>query len=248
VWRRDVDGQVLTFHLAGINNQNFLMRDEETGSFWQQISGKCVAGPMAGRELKLVYSDEVTAALWREENPNGMILSPLSKYKSEYEKKDWDKKMAKVRTVLDFPKTGIASRELMFGIAWNGASKAFPVKRLLDEKVVVDRVGGEPVLIVVGPDGKSIRAFHRKIPNAEAAPDFYRAVDVRDVKAEDANAVAEAAKKPLLMDAATGSEWNFKGCAVSGKAQGTCLEPIPALKDYWFDWRNYHPNTTVYNR
>jgi hypothetical protein len=22
--------------------------------------------------------------------------------------------------------------------------------------------------------------------------------------------------------------------------------PLPAMKDYWFDWRTYHPRTTVY--
>ena len=35
----------------------------------------------------------------------------------------------------------------------------------------------------------------------------------------------------LLMDAATGSEWNFQGCAVSGKATGVCLEPVEVIKD-----------------
>jgi hypothetical protein len=50
------------------------------------------------------------------------------------------------------------------------------------------------------------------------------------------------------MDAATGSEWNFQGCAIAGMAQGACLEPVEVLKDYWFDWRNYNPSTTVYGR
>ena len=50
------------------------------------------------------------------------------------------------------------------------------------------------------------------------------------------------------MDAPTGSEWNFQGCAVSGKAKGVCLEPIPMLKDYWFDWRNYNPKTTIWEK
>ncbi len=50
------------------------------------------------------------------------------------------------------------------------------------------------------------------------------------------------------MDAATGSEWNFQGCAISGKAKGVCLERIPMLKDYWFDWRNYNPKTTIYGK
>jgi hypothetical protein len=50
----------------------------------------------------------------------------------------------------------------------------------------------------------------------------------------------------ILMDAPTGSEWNFQGCAVSGKEKGVCLERIAAVKDYWFDWRNYNPQTTIY--
>jgi hypothetical protein len=79
-----------------------------------------------------------------------------------------------------------------------------------------------------------------------------------DAKPADAKEVAEPAKaaaapppaqKPwILLDTATASEWNFQGCAVSGPAVGKCLDRVPALKDYWFDWRNYHPQTTVYKR
>jgi hypothetical protein len=52
----------------------------------------------------------------------------------------------------------------------------------------------------------------------------------------------------VLMDDATGSEWNFQGCATPGKSKGLCLEAIPMLKDYWFDWRNYHPETSVWGK
>ena len=52
----------------------------------------------------------------------------------------------------------------------------------------------------------------------------------------------------LMMDSKTGSEWNFQGCAISGKAKGVCLERLPVLKDYWFDWRNYNPKTTIYGK
>ena len=53
-------------------------------------------------------------------------------------------------------------------------------------------------------------------------------------------------KNWTLLDTTTASQWNFQGCATSGPAQGKCLARTPALKDYWFDWRNYHPDTTVY--
>jgi len=55
-----VDGRALHFYLAGINNQNFLMRDKETGTWWQQITGKAIYGPLKGASLDLVPYDELT--------------------------------------------------------------------------------------------------------------------------------------------------------------------------------------------
>jgi len=33
---------------------------------------------------------------------------------------------------------------------------------------------------------------------------------------------------------------------VSGELEGAQLERILPLKDYWFDWKNYYPETFVY--
>ena len=71
MWKRTVDGEVLHFYLAGINNQNFLMRDEETGTWWQQISGKAIFGKLKGATLELVVSDELSFGLWKQESPAG---------------------------------------------------------------------------------------------------------------------------------------------------------------------------------
>jgi len=76
VWKSTVDGRVLHFRLAGINNQNFIMRDEETGSWWQQISGKAIQGPLKGKQLAPVAFDEVSFAIWKQEHPSGQVLAP----------------------------------------------------------------------------------------------------------------------------------------------------------------------------
>jgi hypothetical protein len=241
VLRRESNGLRLTFHLAGINNQNFLMRDEETGTYWQQINGVAVAGPLAGQRLEWVSSDELTFALWKAEQPAGLVLDDVPQFASQYARKDWDVRMKKAPTVLTFAEPGIAQRDLMLGIAAFGASRAFPYEQVLHEKLVQDHVGAEPVLLVVGPDGQSVRTFRRKIPGVEGTPDFYH-VAVPDSKVP----LETAARAPLFLDSATGSQWNFQGCAVSGKSSGTCLERVDVIKDYWFDWRNYHPDTTVF--
>ncbi len=230
MWGRDVAGLRLTFHLAGINNQNFLMRDEQTGSFWQQISGKAVSGPLRGSQLTVVHSDELNFGTWQSEEPQGTVLQDAAPFRSEYAHKDWDVRMQRARTVIDFREHGLKARDLMLGIQAFGASRAYLYDQVIREKLVMDRVGAEPVLLVVGSDGQSVRAFRDRIPGVQGASDFYRKPD------------------GLLMDATTGSEWNFRGCAISGKAIGACLEPVEMLKDYWFDWRNYNPATSVYGR
>ena len=222
------------FHLAGINNQNFLMRDEETGSYWQQINGRAISGPLAGRQLTLVLSDELNFAVWKSEEPEGTVLKDVAAYASGYAHKNWDTRMQRAPTVIDFPEHGLKARDLMLGIQAFGASRAFPYDQVVRERLVKDRVGGEPVLLVVGLDGQSVRAFRDRVAGVAGAPDFYR------LTGNQAPA--------LLMDAATGSTWSFQGCAISGKAKGQCLERIPMLKDYWFDWRNYNPRTTVWGR
>ncbi len=243
-----MDGLKLTFHLAGINNQNFLMRDEETGTYWQQINGMAVSGPLKGRQLPIIASDELTFGLWRAEHPRGTVFKDLDKYKAEYSPMDWDVKMKKARTVLSFAEAGLKPRDLMLGVRAFGASRAFPFEKVIAEKLVQDHVGAEPVLILVGPDGQSVRAFRQRVHfvdgGVDGVPEFYRTVEEKTPsKLDAASAVA-----PLLMDDATGSRWNFQGCAVEGKAKGTCLERIEVVKDYWFDWRIYNPQTTVYGK
>jgi len=109
----------------------------------------------------------------------------------------------------------------MLGIKAFGEARAFPY-----EKLVKDRLGGRAIILVVGPDGQSVRAFRA------GEGDFYRIADGQG----------------LMMDSSTGIGWNFQGCAIEGKARGNCLEKVELIADYWFDWRNYNPATTVYQK
>jgi hypothetical protein len=240
VWKRTARGITLTFHLAGINNQNFLMRDDQTGTYWQQISGRAVAGPLAGSQLELVPSDELSFALWHSGAAKGTVLKPVSSFAGEYAPKDWDIRMKRAKTVLDFPNSGLKARDLVLGVEAFGVSRAYPVERLLRDQLTQDRLNGQRILIVVGPDRKSLRVFQAQVHSERTPSDYYRYM------ADTGKAPSMTA--PLFVDSATGSNWSFEGCAVSGPARGQCLPPVSSIKDYWFDWRNYHPQTTIFKR
>jgi len=313
VWTRTVNGRALHFYLAGINNQNFLMRDKETGTWWQQITGKAIYGPLKGAALELVLSDELTFGEWEAEVSDGKVLAPVAKYTKEYDP-NWEPEVAKYPVPISFPGTALKSRDLVVGLESAGPGRAYPWETLVKESPVVDQVNGTPLLIAVGPDGKSFRVFVSRIEGKDvefflkgeetetgataridpsvatnapvateaagptkvaalsdaAKPPDAKLLDIKpadtksadtkpsDAKPSESKGDAAAAKtappppappKPwVLLDTTTGSEWNFQGCAIAGPSLGKCLDRVPALKDYWFDWRNYHPQTTLYKR
>ena len=47
-----VDGRVHHFGARGVYNGLLLIGDHETGSFWDHITGRCVYGPLTGRQLE----------------------------------------------------------------------------------------------------------------------------------------------------------------------------------------------------
>jgi len=206
------------------------MRDKETGTWWQQITGKAIYGPLQGATLNLVLSDELTFGEWRSEFPSGQILAPIAKYKKEYDP-NWEPDVAKLPVVISFPGTELKSRDVVIGLTIGDTARAYPWETFAKQSPILDRVNGTPLLLALGPDGKSFRVFVARIDGHDAEFFLQTGVD---------------SQQWSLLDTATNSQWNFQGCAVSGPAQGKCLDRIPALKDYWFDWRDYHHDTTVY--
>jgi hypothetical protein len=230
VWRRTANGRTLNFYLAGINNQNFLMRDKETGTWWQQVTGKAIYGPLKGAALELVPSDELTFGEWKSEVSDGQVLAAEKKDANEYDS-NWEPGVAKLPVVISFPGTELKSRDVVVGLEIGGSARAYPWATLLKQSPIVDRVQGTPFLIAVGPDGKSFRAFVSRVDGKDA--EFF---------------LQSGTKNWALLDTTTASQWNFQGCATSGPSAGKCLDRTPAAKDYWFVWRNYHPDTTIYKR
>jgi len=214
VWEAAVDGRTLHFHLFGINNQNFIMRDEETGSWWQQASGEAIFGPLKGHHLTPVRMDELSFALWKREHPAGRVLRPDPSV-TQYESKDWEAHIEKLPLAIHARSKRLPDREIVIGISVDGQDKAYPMRSVLAQSPIIDTVGRRHIVLLAGDDGRSIRAFDRG--NVELFRNGNKLFD------------------------ASGTEWDFNGRG----SNGAQLRPLPLLKDYWFDWENYHPRTAV---
>jgi hypothetical protein len=233
VWKRTLDGRVLTFRLFGINNQNMVMRDDQTGSWWQQATGEAIQGPLRGKRLEGVLHDEISFAVFRRERPGGRVLRPASDFRASYAPADWERRMKKrnVRTVTPTtPGDPLPPRTHVVGVAIDGRAKAYPFPSIRTAGPVNDVVGGVPIVVVVGEDRKSVRVFERTLDGRRL--EFF----------------AKAGTRPrVLVDAETGSEWDFSGTATSGPLVGSTLGKVKALKEYWFDWKLHRPHTSLYS-
>jgi hypothetical protein len=232
VWERTLDGRVLTFHLYGINNQNMLMRDRETGSWWQQSTGEAIQGPLKGRRLTPFLHSEVAFEVFQREHPGGRVLRPAEGFRSSYARANWERRMKRMPTVT--PRADgdtIAPRAHVLGVEIGRRARAYPFPAIRKGGPVNDVIDGVPIAIVVGEDRRSVRVFERT------------AVGLR------LELLARAGVKPLAMvDLETGSEWDFSGLATSGPLAGHRLRRLLGSKQYWFDWKLQRPHTTVYTR
>jgi len=61
VFRRDLDGRLLSFRKPRVGGAAVLVVDNETGSVWDGLTGRAVKGELKGRQLKAV---PVTPSFW----------------------------------------------------------------------------------------------------------------------------------------------------------------------------------------
>src|SRR5262245_59040922 len=103
------------------------MRDEETGTWWQQVSGKAIQGPLKGHQLKSVFHDEISFAIWKREQPQGRVLKPDERIAAanQYVTSDWEMHVGKMRVVegADVDQR-LAPRTLVMGISAGSKSVA----------------------------------------------------------------------------------------------------------------------------
>lgn len=213
-----VDGKPETFRLVGMDHFNAMFEDSRTGSWWRQATGEAIAGELKGKSIPEYPSRQMTLGQWLALYPNSRVFQPdtffVDKYKglSRYDSGKGKSDLTRTDT------TSWSDKSWVVGIDINGKSKAFDWNRLKRERVIQDKVGGVPVMVVIGKDDMSFFAF--KVPDVPS-------------KFTISNDSLHAG--PLT--------WDLKGTA---PGTAPALEPVNAYQEFWHSWRTFHPGTERY--
>lgn len=218
-----VNGKTETFRLVGMDLFNAMFEDAQTKSWWRQVNGEAVAGPLKGMRLKELSSEQMTLDAWIARYPNTLILQPDSTFAREYAELKGYATGRKKGKLTGTDSLSWKDKSWVIGVTINGQSRAYDWRYLLDNKLVHDKLNGLPLLLAVEPDSLSYHVWQR--------PDTLTFLITEDFELSDLN---------------TNSRWNWSGRCTSGKLEGVTLKPIQAYQEYWHSWRTFQPETTRY--
>ncbi len=163
VYRRMLDGAAVQFGTSGmLYNSNLVMYDRSTQSYWSQIDGLAIEGPLTGEQLESVDVDVVFWGDWKAEHPDTQVLSRDTGFDRDYGHDPYSSYYA--GDIVCFPLTAVDSRvspqTVVFGIDVDGTYTAYREDDLARRGVIDDRVGGTPIRITRDASG-AVRVENR---------------------------------------------------------------------------------------
>jgi hypothetical protein len=237
VFRAAVNGRTLHFQYDRMVGANEVQKDLETGSSWQQASGYAIDGPLKGTRLTLYPAVRTTWAEWRRRYPHTLVLKPLPGYAALMPSRS--RRIKDITRVAPDGAPGgpnralaldprLPPRETVAGLEIGRETIAYPFSQLRIARVVNDRVGELPIVIVHQPSSDTTTAFDARVKG-------------RLLTFQPANEDASA-----LTDRETRSSWDAYGLCLDGPSKGTQLKPLMLVPQFWFAWSQFRPGTKVF--
>jgi hypothetical protein len=222
-----VNGKVESFRLVGMDHFNAVFEDATTKSWWQQATGKAIAGPMKGQSLKEFPSTQLTLDAWLRQHPESLVMNPDTLFMDNYFKlEDYDK--GKMRgPLVRRDMVSWQPNAWIVAVMNKYASKAYDWNELVQKRVIQDMVDSLPVLLTIEHDSASFHVYDRRVNGL--------LLNFQLSGADD-----------LLTDDNTHSHWNMDGVCLSGALQGQRLLPVQSYNEFWHSWKTFHSDATIY--
>jgi hypothetical protein len=238
---RRYDGQVLDFGTTGrLRFSNLIMYDRQTETWWQQATGRGVAGRYAGGRLRVLGLLLLPWNEARERFPDSVVMSRETGYNRNYGTNPYSGYDTTLQPFLyEGPEIDDQYNPMdrVLTVFVEDESAGFPYPVLRDDRVVQEEIGGSSVVVMweegtASPLDSAMLAEGRDIGTANA---FFAEVDGRRLSFR-----AEGGR---ILDEETGSEWTVSGRALSGELEGAELDPVATAQHFWFSWTAFEPET-----
>jgi hypothetical protein len=228
VFRPFVDGRPEDFRLVGMDHFNAMFEDHRTKSWWRQVNGEAIAGPLKGKQLTELFSEQMSLQAWLSRHPDSYILQPDSLFRNEYkELANYDEGKMKGNLVRT-DSLSWKDKSWVVGVSLGFAARAYDWNDLKRKRVINDDLEQVPLVVMLENDSTSFHVWSRVVAGDTLV--FYYSDSLK-----------------IVTDIKTHSVWNGAGRCTDGSLRGSALKPIQSYQEYWHSWRTFHPQTSQYH-
>jgi hypothetical protein len=222
-----VNGKKEKFRLVGMDHFNAMFEDSTTKSWWRQVSGEAISGPLKGHSLKEIPSEQMRLSAWMRMHPNTLIMQPDTLFNKNYEDlTGFDN--GTIKGSLERRDTASWKfKSWVIGVHYGSDSKAYDWNELLAKKVINDSLPQLPIVIVMEQDTASYHVWNRNV---------------------NGQSLQFIIDNNTLKDTTSHSVWNFNGVCILGPLYGQVLKPVQASQEFWHSWQTFHPASLKFNK
>ena len=245
VFDRRAGGRVLDFGTTGkLRKSDLVMYDRQTGSWWQQFTGRAIVGEMAGTVLARLPAGIVAFEDFVRAWPKAPVLSRRTGHSRAYGSnpyRGYDAVDGVPFLFFDPLDPRLPAMERVLNVTVGSSHVLYPFSVLSAAPVVNDTANGVPVVVMSRGGTLSVLdrtaiADSRAILSATA---FGRTVGGRVLEFERHD-------DGRIADRETGSTWNLLGIAVTGELAGTKLPDVESGVHFAFAWLAFNPESRIY--
>jgi len=211
VYDRVVGGEVLTFgNTSALYQNDLVMLDRQTGSYWFQMGGEAVLGPLTGARLMPLPSTLAPFGDWVADHPDTLVLSTETGFANRrYSGGSFtDTALFVDQGFFGFPiddeivdDSRLSSGELVLALSEGGTAVAYPLNSLSDAAVNAT-FGGQEIVVFSAAAGPTGNAFSRQV---------------------DGELLSFRVEAGVYRDDQTDSVWTLSGSASAGPMAGSQL-------------------------
>jgi len=210
-----VEGKLESFRLVGMDHFNAMFEDETTKSWWRQATGEAITGPLKGKILAEVESNQYTLNKFFALHPFGKVMEAELTSKNSYDTLGRFEKGKSKGKLTRTDSLSWRDKSWVLGIQIDGKAKAYDWIQLKELKILNDQIGNTPIVIAIASDDQSFAAF--KLDSEE--------------------------RFTLRNDSLIGSENQYD--LLGRSKDGSNLTPIKIYQEFWHSWKQFHPSTEV---
>ena len=244
---RDSLGELHQFgpsHLYYENNT--LLYDEASRSLWAQLSGEAVYGPKAAepRGLSRVPATSVAWTRWCELHPDTSVVSLDTEFSEHYTGSPPGRNAQFPAYPVTHWSDAAWPMQRIYGIELNGTCKGYLVDDLLEDRVLNDAVGSEPV-VVIACAGELRAQGERRTGQSRSPRDvvYSSGAEVR-VFARGPHSYEETPNLDVVLDEQSRA-WRVAEDALIGP-DGERRERVPGVQAFWNAWYAYNQDTQLH--